>query len=67
VKPPIHVEDRLGTDIRFGNEDGMTSLLVMIAVIRTGALIGLGQASQQEPLTHCSLPDVRLVTGNDGN
>jgi ribonucleotide monophosphatase NagD (HAD superfamily) len=52
----LFVGDRLDTDIRFGNENGMKFYLAMTGVTTAKTLIGLGQGSEQEPLPDFILP-----------
>lgn len=57
----LFVGDRLDTDIRFGNENGMKSLLVMTGVTTAKTLEGLGGGSDEEPLPHFILPHVGML------
>jgi ribonucleotide monophosphatase NagD (HAD superfamily) len=57
----LFVGDRLDTDIRFGNENGMKSLLVMSGVTTAKTLIELGEGSEEEPLPHFILPHVGML------
>jgi hypothetical protein len=52
----LFVGDRLDTDIRFGNENGMKFYLAMTGVTTAKTLIVLGQGSEQEPLPDFILP-----------
>lgn len=57
----LFVGDRLDTDIRFGNENGMTSLLVMSGVTTAKKLRQLGGGTTEEPLPHYVLPHVGML------
>ena len=46
----LFVGDRLDTDIRFGNDSGMYSLLVMTGVTSAQQMIDLGEGTEREPL-----------------
>jgi len=57
----LFVGDRLDTDIRFGNENGMKSLLVMTGVTTPEKLRQLGPGTKEEPLPHFVLPHVGML------
>ena len=57
----LFVGDRLDTDIRFGNENGMASLLVMSGVTTAEKLRHLGEGTTEEPLPHYVLPHVGML------
>jgi phosphoglycolate/pyridoxal phosphate phosphatase family enzyme len=59
----LFVGDRLDTDIRFGNENGMKSLLVMTGVTNAQTMIDLGQGTEEEPLPHFITPYVGMLVG----
>ena len=48
----LFVGDRLDTDIRFGNENGMKSLLVMTGVTTADTMVHLQEGTMEEPLPH---------------
>jgi phosphoglycolate/pyridoxal phosphate phosphatase family enzyme len=59
----LFVGDRLDTDIRFGNDNGMKSLLVMTGVTTANTLKGLGsKGTVEEPLPHFIAPYIGLLT-----
>ncbi|KAL3931731.1 MAG: hypothetical protein SGBAC_011174 [Bacillariaceae sp.] len=57
----LFIGDRLDTDIRFGNENGMKSLLVMSGVTTAEKLRQLGKGTTEEPLPHYVLPHVGML------
>jgi len=57
----LFVGDRLDTDIKFGIETGMKSLLVMTGVTTADHLIELGKGNEEEPLPNYILPHVGLL------
>jgi phosphoglycolate/pyridoxal phosphate phosphatase family enzyme len=57
----LFVGDRLDTDIRFGNENGMKSLLVMTGVTTAQTMVDLGEGTEEEPLPHFILPYVGML------
>jgi phosphoglycolate/pyridoxal phosphate phosphatase family enzyme len=57
----LFVGDRLDTDIRFGNENGMKSLLVMTGVTTAQTMIDLAEGTEEEPLPHFILPYVGML------
>lgn len=59
----LFVGDRLDTDIRFGNENGMKSLLVMTGVTTAQKMIDLQatQGTEEEPLPQYILPHVGML------
>ena len=57
----LFVGDRLDTDIRFGNENGMKSLLVMTGVTTADILEALGEGNEEEPLPNFVLPYVGMM------
>ena len=57
----LFVGDRLDTDIRFGNENGMKSLLVLTGVTTAKTMIDLGEGTEEEPLPHFIAPYIGLL------
>lgn len=57
----LFVGDRLDTDIRFGNENGMKSLLVMTGVTTAAMLAALADGTEEEPLPDFIAPYVGLL------
>lgn len=58
----LFVGDRLDTDIRFGNDNGMKSLLVMTGVTTAQTMIDLREGTTEEPLPHFVLPHIGMLT-----
>jgi phosphoglycolate/pyridoxal phosphate phosphatase family enzyme len=52
----LFVGDRLDTDIRFGNENGMKSLLVMTGVATADSMIEIAAGTVEEPLPNFIIP-----------
>lgn len=57
----LFVGDRLDTDIRFGNDHGMKSCLVMTGVTTVQTMIDLGIGTKEEPLPHYAVPYVGML------
>ena len=57
----LFVGDRLDTDIRFGNENGMKSLLVLTGVTTAKTMMDIGSGTEEEPLPHFIAPYVGLL------
>lgn len=57
----LFVGDRLDTDIRFGNESGMYSALVMTGVTSAATMIQLEHGTVEEPLPSIIMPSVELL------
>jgi len=57
----LFVGDRLDTDIRFGRDNGMKSLLVMTGVTSAQTLKDLGSGTEEEPLPDFVLPHVGML------
>jgi 4-nitrophenyl phosphatase/phosphoglycolate phosphatase len=54
------VGDRLDTDIRFGYDNGMKSLLVMTGVTNAEQIVNLGDGTEEEPLPDFIAPFVSM-------
>jgi len=57
----LFVGDRLDTDIRFGNDNGMKSLLVMTGVTTAETMENLGNGTEKEPLPDFIVPYVGML------
>lgn len=57
----LFVGDRLDTDIRFGNDNGMKSLLVMTGVTTAETMENLGNGTEEEPLPDFIVPYVGML------
>jgi len=57
----LFVGDRLDTDIRFGRDNGMKSLLVMTGVTSAQTLQDLENGTEEEPLPDFVLPHVGML------
>jgi phosphoglycolate/pyridoxal phosphate phosphatase family enzyme len=57
----LFVGDRLDTDIRFGKDNGMKSLLVMTGVTTSKMMENLGEGTVDEPLPDFIAPFVRTI------
>ena len=57
----LFVGDRLDTDIRFGNDSGMKSVLVMTGVTTARTMVELGEGSEEEPLPHFIVPHIGML------
>lgn len=58
----LFVGDRLDTDIKFGNANGMKSLLVMTGVTSAQTMIDLNMGTDEEPLPSFIAPSVEVLT-----
>jgi phosphoglycolate/pyridoxal phosphate phosphatase family enzyme len=56
----LFVGDRLDTDIRFGYDNGMKSLLVMTGVTNAEQIVNLGDGTEEEPLPDFIAPFVSM-------
>jgi phosphoglycolate/pyridoxal phosphate phosphatase family enzyme len=56
----LFVGDRLDTDIKFGNENGMKTALVMTGVTTSALLKEIGQGTVEQPLPSIILPYMGL-------
>lgn len=57
----LFVGDRLDTDIRFGNDNCMKSLLVMTGVTSSQKMIDLSDGTEEEPLPDFIVPYVGML------
>jgi ribonucleotide monophosphatase NagD (HAD superfamily) len=58
----MFVGDRLDTDIKFGKDSGMISVLVMTGVTNAEKLISLGESgSPEEPIPNIIMPYMGLL------
>ncbi|KAG7347219.1 4-nitrophenylphosphatase [Nitzschia inconspicua] len=57
----LFVGDRLDTDIRFGKDNGMKTLLVMTGVTTSKMMEMLGEGTEEEPLPDFIVPFVGLL------
>ncbi|KAL3925832.1 MAG: hypothetical protein SGILL_000148 [Bacillariaceae sp.] len=57
----LFVGDRLDTDIRFGNDNGMRSLLVMTGVTTADSMVRVGCGTEEEPLPDFIAPFVGVL------
>jgi phosphoglycolate/pyridoxal phosphate phosphatase family enzyme len=57
----LMVGDRLDTDIRFGVEGGMVSVLVLTGCTTANDLIALGKGTREEPMPDVILPYMGLL------
>ncbi|VEU33324.1 unnamed protein product [Pseudo-nitzschia multistriata] len=57
----LFVGDRLDTDIRFGKDNGMKSLLVMTGVTSAKTMEELANGTEEEPLPDFILPHVGML------
>jgi phosphoglycolate/pyridoxal phosphate phosphatase family enzyme len=57
----MFVGDRLDTDIQFGVENGMHSVLVMTGVTTADSMVQLGNGTNDEPLPNIVIPHIGLL------
>ena len=57
----LFVGDRLDTDIKFGNENGMKTALVMTGVTTSALLKEIGEGTKEQPLPSMILPFMGLL------
>jgi phosphoglycolate/pyridoxal phosphate phosphatase family enzyme len=57
----LFVGDRLDTDIKFGNENGMKTALVMTGVTTSALLKEIGEGTEEQPLPSMILPYMGLL------
>ena len=57
----LFVGDRLDTDVKFGNDHGMKSLLVMTGVTTAETMMELAQGTPEEPLPRFVVPYIGML------